>query len=163
MKKYTTKSGYDVLLDDEDYQYLIVECGYCYCVQKRREKILSIGRNIPVRFSDTGKQKLQFLHWDVIGHPGKGMVTDHIDGNPLNNQKDNLWHCSVRENDQNKRHKSATRIYTSKYPGVSWNKNEEKWIAHITINRKIKHLGYFINEEYAAEAYQIACNNLENN
>jgi hypothetical protein len=42
---------------------------------------------------------------------------------------------------------------TSKYVGVSLEKASQKWIAHITYNRKMYHLGTFINEEDAAKAY----------
>ena len=47
-----------------------------------------------------------------------------------------------------------TRIPTSKYKGVSWNKNRNKWRSQIEINGKKKHLGYFTSEEEAYEAYQ---------
>ena len=41
----------------------------------------------------------------------------------------------------------------SKYVGVVWNKETNKWKAYITINGKRKHLGYYDNEEDAALAY----------
>ena len=158
MKIYTTKRGDEVFLDDEEYKKLIVKMGYTYCVSRnKKRKIESVRRRIPAKLSDTGKQKTQYIHWDVIGRPEKGMVTDHIDGNPLNNQKDNLRICSVRENAQNYRHKTNTRKYSSKYPGVHWHKENEKWMAYITINKKIKYLGYFLNEQDAAQAYKKAC------
>ena len=47
-----------------------------------------------------------------------------------------------------------TRIPYSKYSGVSWNKNKNKWVSYIKINGKKKHLGYFTSEEEAADAYQ---------
>ena len=47
-----------------------------------------------------------------------------------------------------------TRITSSQYKGVSWNKNTNKWVSYITINGKTKHLGLFISEEEAYEAYQ---------
>ena len=43
--------------------------------------------------------------------------------------------------------------FTSKYKGVSWHKNSHKWIARITVNSKLKHLGYFNSEEEAHQAY----------
>ena len=90
MKIYKTKSGDEVFLDDEDFEYLIVKCGYTYYAQRnKKEKIMNVQRMIPARLTDTGKRKLQLIHWDVIGHPGE-MDTDHIDGNPLNNQEKNL-------------------------------------------------------------------------
>ena len=49
-----------------------------------------------------------------------------------------------------------TRIPTSQYSGVTWDKNTNKWKSYITINGKKKHLGSFTSEEEAAEAYQNA-------
>ena len=42
---------------------------------------------------------------------------------------------------------------TSKFRGVSWNKNTKKWRATININGKQIHLGLFENELKASEAY----------
>ena len=49
-----------------------------------------------------------------------------------------------------------TRISSSQYKGVSWNKYRDKWRSQIEINGKQKHLGYFTSEEDAAEVYQKA-------
>ena len=45
---------------------------------------------------------------------------------------------------------------TSKYVGVYWYKDYEKWRARIKINGKQKHLGYFTNEFKAHLAYEDA-------
>lgn len=42
---------------------------------------------------------------------------------------------------------------SSKYVGVFWNKNENKWSSAIKKNQKIYNLGYFQTEEEAALAY----------
>ena len=55
-----------------------------------------------------------------------------------------------------------TKTPTSKYKGVCWNKNKNKWKSQITINSKQKHLGYFTSEEAAAESYQKALKELLN-
>ena len=158
MKIYKTGRGDEVFLDDEDFDNLIIKMDFIYYAGRNKEgKIESVRRAIPARLSDTRKPKIQLIHWDVIGHPGKEMVTDHIDGNPLNNQKENLRICSSRENMQNRRHKTNIRNHSSKYPGVCWHKEREKWISQIMINKKIKHLGYFIEEEEAAQAYKNVC------
>lgn len=44
--------------------------------------------------------------------------------------------------------------FSSKYKGVSWSKCRNKWRAHIIKNKKIKHLGYFVNEYDAYLAIQ---------
>ena len=55
-----------------------------------------------------------------------------------------------------------TKTPTSKYKGVCWNKNKNKWKSQITINSKQKHLGSFTSEEEAHEAYQKALKELLN-
>ena len=37
--------------------------------------------------------------------------------------------------------------------GYSWDNQKQKWKARIKINQRIRHLGYFDNEEDAHEAY----------
>ena len=88
-----------------------------------------------------------------LGHvpDGHKIVVDHIDNNKLNNRVSNLQLISQREN-SSKDKKNGT----SKYVGVTWNKDRDKWVSRITINGKFKYLGYFTSEEEAAEAYQNA-------
>jgi hypothetical protein len=76
--------------------------------------------------------------------------TDHIDGDKLNNRWTNLRECTHAENHQNR---VSNKGSSSKYPGVSWHKRDQKWQARITINGKEKHLGYFDTEEAAHAAY----------
>ena len=45
---------------------------------------------------------------------------------------------------------------SSKYKGVSWRKDCNKWTANITVGGKHKRLGVFKTEELAAEAYNKA-------
>ena len=46
--------------------------------------------------------------------------------------------------------------FTSKYKGVYFNKPSNKWVAHIRINGKLKHIGLFKTEIEAHNAYQNA-------
>lgn len=49
---------------------------------------------------------------------------------------------------------------SSRFTGVTWNKNMNKWRACIFIEGKKLHLGYFYIEEDAANAYQKALSKL---
>ena len=77
------------------------------------------------------------------------IVVDHIDGNKTNNNLSNLQLISMSQNTKKKINKS---IKYSMHKGVSWNKNSKKWRAYIFIDKKEKHLGYFINEQQAINA-----------
>lgn len=83
-----------------------------------------------------GKHGSLYLHRVILG-VDKGNEIDHINGNTLDNRKENLRICSRTENCRNMRaHKDS--IY-SKYKGVSYNKTLGYWTADIRIgNKKIK-------------------------
>jgi hypothetical protein len=89
---------------------------------------------------------------------GKNIVVDHIDNDKLNNKVSNLQIITAREN-LSKDKKGCT----SKYTGVSLHKTSKKWICHIRINGVKKHLGYFINEIDANNAYKKALNKILTN
>jgi hypothetical protein len=73
---------------------------------------------------------------------------DHINGNRLDNRIKNLRLATGRQNSCNK---ALSKRNTSGVTGVRWAKREKKWIAYITANGKMNHLGYFINKEDAIQ------------
>lgn len=81
---------------------------------------------------------------------------DHADGNPTNDRIANLRPCTHAENMQNVRKSPPRAAIHSRYVGVSWSKLAKRWTAEIMINFKRSRLGFFDNEEDAAEAYRRA-------
>ena len=83
-------------------------------------------------------------------------VVDHIDGDKLNNNVNNLQSISQREN--------ITRrlLGVSKYAGVYPRNYGNKWSSSININGKKKHLGTFKKEFDAHLSYQKELNKLKN-
>ena len=108
-----------------------------------------------------GTKKTRTIHQIVaiafLGHKPNGysVVVDHVDCNKMNNRLYNLQIISQRDNVT-----KDLRRGVSKYVGVSWKKQSKKWVASIWINGTKKHIGYFINEIEASNAYQKAKNNL---
>lgn len=98
------------------------------------------------------QKKCVYIHRLIMNHP-EGMMIDHLDGNALNNRRNNLRICTVGQNNRNTRKRKGG---TSKYKGVSWCKEKMKWVAHIKVNYKSKNMGCFNNEIEAAEAYNKA-------
>ena len=80
-----------------------------------------------------------------------GYVIDHIDHNPINNNINNLQQLTHRENTSKDKWRKKR---SSKYTGVSWDKQKRKWLAQIYYNRKSIFLGYFNSEIKAAESYK---------
>lgn len=67
---------------------------------------------------------------------------DHIDRNPLNNQKSNLRVATAQENARNH---SRGKNNTSGIIGVSWDKSHNKWLSYIGMNGKTVKLGRYIS------------------
>ena len=82
-------------------------------------------------------------------------IVDHIDGNPLNNNIDNLRAADFVKNGANsKKQKShKNNRTTSKWKGVSKQVGDYKYCATITKNGKNYYLGRFECEDTAAMAY----------
>lgn len=78
-----------------------------------------------------------------------GTHQDHIDRNPLNNQKTNLRPATPQENASNT---SLHKNNTSGITGVYWSKTRQLWIAQIGYKRKCITLGSFVNKEDAIVA-----------
>jgi hypothetical protein len=85
----------------------------------------------------------------VITMALKEQKIDHINGNGLDNRKENLRLATNRQNSWN----SKSTIGSSKYKGVSWCKQKNKWRTRIYFNGKDIHLGFFVNEKDAAKIY----------
>ncbi len=136
----------------------------------------SIGRKIKERILKTppdgsgyaqcnlcleGKTRNFFIHKLVamafLDHKPDGMkiVVDHIDNNKSNNRLENLQLISQRQN-SSKDKKGGS----SEHIGVTWDKAKSKWMSRITIDGRLKYLGYFTNEIEASEAYQLALNKI---
>lgn len=90
------------------------------------------------------------MHRLIVGAPS-GYVVDHIDGNTLNNQRDNLRICSQSDNLGNSRKKDKKA--SSQYKGLYWDKKHKKWRVRVTYKKKTIHVGLFKDELEAARAY----------
>jgi len=94
--------------------------------------------------------KTIFLHHFVTETDYKYIV-DHINGNRLDNRKQNLRIVTAQQNAFNR---SVNRYKnSSQYKGVFWSKEKKLWLSLIKIKGKSNHLGYFNTEIDAAIAY----------
>ena len=100
--------------------------------------------------------KSVLLHHFITGfkwYLTNGQEIDHISGDKLDNQKANLRPATRTQNCQNAKKRKGT---SSKYKGVSWDKERGKWIAYINYGGKMHFLGRYHDEEDAAEVYDLA-------
>lgn len=89
-----------------------------------------------------------YLHRFLTGLP----MTDHHDGNPLNNRRENLRRCTNQQNQFNRKKQASS----SRFKGVTWDKRSSRWLAQIQHNNRNNFLGYHATEEAAAAAYRTA-------
>lgn len=94
------------------------------------------------------------MHRVIMGVTDPKIYVDHIDGNGLNNTRENLRLCNSFESARNKR-KPVSGV-TSKYKGVYYRHKEKIFQAHIKVNYKMIYLGRFKDEKEAAIAYNSA-------
>lgn len=145
MKTIPLQNEKVALVDDEDFERLNQ---YHWFAESNCGRTWYAVRKIKVIGSKKYKQKRIWLHREIIGDPPMGYVTDHIDGNGLNNQKNNLRFVTIRQNSQNRRIRGS-----SQYPGVSWSRKSKRWEVHIQIQGQSYNLGLFHDELEAFKAY----------
>jgi hypothetical protein len=100
-----------------------------------------------IRKSPTGQyvgktlkdKSVLFLH-QLILKPKKGLITDHINHNTLDNRFKNLRRVS---NTINARNSLIRKNTSSGCVGVSWDKSRNKFGVSIRANNKLIHLGRF--------------------
>ena len=89
--------------------------------------------------------KIVYMHRIVMGAKSDQFV-DHIDGNGLNNSRENLRFATTSQNNMNQCKRSDN---TSGHKGISWCPDREKYQVYINIDRKRKSLGRYKTLEEA--------------
>lgn len=90
----------------------------------------------------------RLIYWMMHGNLPK--YIDHIDGNRLNNNIENL---RAATNQQNIFNQKTRKNSISGTKNVLWDKKSKKWCVRFTMNYKPVHIGMYSNLE---EAIQIA-------
>ncbi len=139
MKEIKLTRGKTALVNDEDYEFLS---------QFKWWAVVS-GRTWWYAYTSDKYGKATPMQRMLI--PGK-IIIDHIDGNGLNNQRNNLRECTRAQNVWNS---CRNKNNTSGYIGVRSRKGRNKWIARISMQHKEKYLGSFKGKHQAALRYDI--------
>jgi len=145
MKEIELTQGLKAQVDDEDFEELN---RFNWCAHKGGNTYYAERKSPRIN----GDRHIIKMHHVINGFPPKGKMTDHADGNGLHNEKYNLRNVTRRQNSQNIKHAPKT----SQYPGVDWLKKYSKWRSRIQINGITKHLGVFVSEIKAFNAYKAA-------
>lgn len=144
MKEIQLTQGKVAMVDDQDFE-LVNERKWC------ATKTFNGNYYAACRLKEPGRRMVR-LHTFLTGFK----ETDHIDGDGLNNQRDNLRDGTHTENSHNSRKHAGTRVCSSKYKGVTFIKSRNNWRCGIQVNGKYIFLGHHKTETIAAQVYNIA-------
>lgn len=135
-----TRTGKEIQVDDDDYLGVLLlekEWGRRWSASKRNRVIMVVGNGTVVSLG-------RFIMQCPVG-----LVIDHIDRNPLNNQRHNLRPITQQKNLFNRK---VNKNNTLGITGVTFNKAVKAFCAQIMIDGKQQHLGFFQTIEEAAKA-----------
>lgn len=154
MKTIQLTQGYTATVDDEDYERLNKR-SWCVCFSDdRRIKMKAVRGVVHRRADGTKYTRILAMHREILGlQHYDNRIVDHIDGNPLNNCRNNLRLASPLENSRNMKKKPGC---SSDLKGAVWDKGRNKWKAEIRANGRRMHLGRFDTAEEAHAAYRAA-------
>lgn len=136
--------GLFALVDDSDYE-LTSQFTWTALVCKRTAYAY-------FRRRAAGRSPVTLMHRMLMNAP-VGTQVDHINSNGLDCRRSNMRVCSIAENHRNIR--KRINPTSSRYKGVTWDKNRMKWMAKIKCDQKFIFLGRFTAEESAARAYNV--------
>lgn len=134
--------GKFAIVDTDNYKWL---SKYKWCARKGRNTWYA-ARGTEIN----GRKRTIRMHREILDVP-KDRLTDHKNGNGLDNREYNLRICTAAENQWNQR---------KKYKGIYWSISSHKWVARIRHNGKRIQLGMFITKTEATAAYKKAIKEL---
>lgn len=140
MKTVQLTQGKVALVDDEDYQ-IVAHYKWHYAEGYARTDVKR----------EDGKYRSVSMHRLILSTP-KGMETDHLNGDGLDNRRKNIRICTKGENLRNV---GRRKNNSSGMKGV-YRHRDDKWVAQIRLHRKSYFLGVFSDKIEAAKAYNEA-------
>lgn len=143
MRNLPLTKGFSAVVDDEDFAFL------------SRWKWTAFFSGSKPYAARRERGRLVLMHRVVNGTPD-GMLTDHIDGDTLNNRRGNLRNATASQNMMNK---VGKRGGSSRFKGVWFDRHQsgsKRWRAAIILNGAKRYLGRFPTEEEAGAAYASA-------
>jgi hypothetical protein len=146
MKEIQLTQGKVALVDDDMYEYLNQWKWYA---NKLGNNFYAV-RNLRIN----KKYVCSILMHRLVANNNSKMHTDHLNGNSLDNRKENLRICNTSENLMNQKKAVNNK---SGYKGVGkYDNNKSKFRSTISYNGKSINLGYYKTIKEAAKAYNEA-------
>lgn len=135
-------------LNGDIVDYAIVSTEDFDKVNKRKWSKQIKSENLFYALSNQNNNPIR-MHQFIMGKAPKGLIISHINGNGLDNRRENLSFATQSQNMQNTDKRENT---TSKFKGVSYNSRLKKWRMQFGRNEWYE---YHTCEEDAAKRYDI--------
>lgn len=147
MKEIQLTQELVALVDDEDFKWLS-QWKWHAGLTHRATRFCAV--RIGTKEDGDNWKKTLPMHRELL-KCSKEQQCDHIDRNPLNNQKYNLRLCTGQQN-------SCNRANWSQYPfkGLHKATRQTSWTARIRVDGKLIGLGSYQTQEEAAQRYDAA-------
>lgn len=141
MKKIILTKGKFTIVDDKDYEWLNRINWYYSLTKDGNEYVLT-----KINYKTT------YMHRLILNlqNSPKHIYTDHINGNGLDNRRQNL---RISNNHLNQANQKLSKSSTSGFKGVYWHKQNNRWAVQIMVERKHISLGGYKDKLEAAKAY----------
>lgn len=149
MKKIKLTRGQYALVDDADFEYLSQWKWYA-TFDGTAGGFYAMRADLSGPPPPPPKSRTRVLMHRAILDVPLGKFVDHINGNTLDNRRENL---RLATNQQNQINSKMRKNNTSGFKGVSWCKKTGKWRARIRHEGVQKLLGFFDNKEDAAKEH----------
>lgn len=149
MKHMPLTKGQFAIVDNDMFDYLNQWKWYALEGPNTYYAIRTINKTSSVNRSSV------LMHRFILDLGNKNNTeVDHIDGNGLNNQRDNLRVVTTRQNQGNSRnHRAGRLVGTTQVHKKVGSKIYIYWYAQIIINGKKTFLGSFKTEQEAHDVY----------
>jgi HNH endonuclease/AP2 domain len=138
MKLIPLTQGKSAIVSDEDYSEL-AQHKWCYQPPGYAGRRKKFGHR---------DYRIVYMHREIMGCASVGKVVDHVNGNRIDNRRENLRACDHRDNIKNQKPKPGRMKGVWRYQGG--------WRASITANKTKYSLGIFRDQIEAAKAYDAA-------
>jgi hypothetical protein len=137
VKEIILTRGLVALVDDADYSWL----------SRHKWHVTGQSQRPYATRKGSGGKRI-FMHVEIM-QPPVGMQVDHINGNQLDNRRENLRLATHQQNMQNKGKREGTTA--SQYKGI--HRRGRRWYAYIYHNGRRIYLGSDPSEVIAAQLY----------
>lgn len=106
-----------------------------------------------VRKSDTKRAVNVYMHRQILkACDSNEFEVDHINGDPLDNRRENL---RLVEHHQNAKNQTCQDNVSSKFKGVYWSTNDNSWVVQIKENGRYRTIHGIQSEDIAGMIYDL--------